>query len=102
MSKKPTRRKRRQRRPAFWKYALGAVVTAGLAVLVFGGLRGGYDTFIRSTFTLDHYDTVMKACDDFGMQPSLVYGIMRNESGFDERAHSSADARARQIRFRCA
>ncbi len=93
MSKKTTRRKRRNRRPSLWKIALGALVVAALAVLVFGSLRGGYDTFIRSTFTLEHYDTVMKACDDFDIQPSLVYGIMRTESGFDERAHSVADAR---------
>lgn len=91
MSKSSSRR--RKRRTPLWKPLAGVLVVAALIVLLYGSLRGGYDTFIRSTFVLEHYDTVMKACDDFDMQPSLVYGIMRTESGFDERAHSVADAR---------
>lgn len=72
---------------------LSIFVLLVLAVLLFFGLRGGYDTYVRSHFRLEHYDTVMKACNDFGMSPSLVYGIIRTESGFNERAHSVADAR---------
>lgn len=67
-------------------------LTVAVAVLCFA-LRDGYDLYVRSVFKLEHYDTVMQACDDFDMQPSLVYGIMRAESGFDEDAHSIADAR---------
>lgn len=83
------RRKRRQRKSLI---LLSIVLLAVLAALLFFGLRRGYDTYIRSTFELEHYDTVMQACEDFGMSPSLVYGIIRTESGFDERAHSHADA----------
>ena len=93
MRASPKRRKRRNRRRSSFKIVASVMVLTALIVLLFFGLRGGYDTFIRSTFVLEHYDTVMKACDDFDIQPSLVYGIMRTESGFDERAHSSADAR---------
>lgn len=88
--RKSSKRRRRHRR----LYAAASIVfLIGLAVLLFFGLRGGYDTYIRSTYELEHSDVVMQACEDFGMTPSLVYGIIRTESGFDERAHSVADAR---------
>lgn len=97
MSKATARRgshkHRRKRRASRLWVAISVVILIGLAVLLFFGLRGGYDAYIRSTFELEHYDTVMGACEDFGMTPSLVYGIIRTESGFDERAHSVADAR---------
>jgi len=35
---------------------------------------------------------VMQACEDFDVEPSLVYAIMRTESKFNEQAHSTADA----------
>ncbi len=86
----PARRKRKKRTGLV---LLSIAVLIGLAVLLFFGLRGGYEAYIRSTFELEHYDTVLEACEDFGMTPSLVYGVIRTESGFDERAHSVADAR---------
>lgn len=88
-----TRTSRRKRRKRTGLVLLSIAVLIGLAVLLFFGLRGGYEAYIRSTFELEHYDTVLEACDDFGMTPSLVYGIIRTESSFDERAHSVADAR---------
>ncbi len=93
MSKKRRKTSSRKARRKGCLAVLSLLVLAGLAALLFFGLRDGYDTYIRSTYELEHYDTVMKACDDFGMTPSLVYGIIRTESGFDERAHSVADAR---------
>ncbi len=64
-----------------------AVIAAGFA------LRGGYTTYVRSTYKIEHLDTVLKACDDFGVEPTLALGIIRTESGFNEYAHSTADAR---------
>lgn len=90
MATRTSKRRRRNRRTGVM--ILGLLILITLAVLLFFGLRRGYDTFIRSTFELEHFDTVMQACEDYGMTPSLVYGIIRTESGFDERAHSHADA----------
>ncbi len=91
-ARQSSKRRRKRRASGLW-VALSIVILLGLAVLLFFGLRGGYDAYIRSTFELEHYDTVMTACEDFGMTPSLVYGVIRTESGFNERAHSVADAR---------
>lgn len=90
--RRKTRRRRRRKASGLW-VVVSILVLAGLAVLLFFGLRRGYDTYVRSSFELAHYDTVMQACEDFDVTPSLVYGIMRTESGFDENAHSVADAR---------
>lgn len=91
-NRKTSKRRRKRRARGLW-VAASIVLLLGLAVLLFFGLRGGYDTYVRSNYELEHYDTVMQACEDFGMPPSLVYGVIRTESGFDERAHSVADAR---------
>ncbi len=87
-----TSRRRRKRQKRTGLIVISLLLLSVIAILVFFGLRRGYDTYIRSTFELEHYDTVMQACNDFGMTPSLVYGIIRTESSFDERAHSHADA----------
>ncbi len=85
-------KKRRKRKPRTGLILISILLLTVLCAVLFFGLRNGYDRYIRSTFELEHYDTVMQACEDFGMTPSLVYGIIRTESGFDERAHSHADA----------
>lgn len=72
---------------------LGLLVLIAAVVAMGFALRGGYETYVRSTYELEHYDTVMTACSDFDVDPTLVYGIIRTESGFDEQAVSSADAR---------
>ena len=85
-------KKRRKRKPRTGLLIISILLLTVLSVVLFSGLQNGYDRYIRSTFELEHFDTVMQACEDFGMTPSLVYGIIRTESGFDERAHSHADA----------
>lgn len=85
-------KKRRKRKPRTGLLLISILLLTALSVILFFGLQNGYDRYLRSTFELEHFDTVMQACEDFGMTPSLVYGIIRTESGFDERAHSHADA----------
>lgn len=87
-----TRSPRRKQKKRTGLMLITLLLLTALTVLLFFGLQNGYDRYLRSTFELEHYDTVMQACEDFGMTPSLVYGIIRTESGFDERAHSHADA----------
>lgn len=86
-------RRRRKKRPSPVVYALSVALLIVLITAVSLCLRGGYDTYVRSTFELEHYDTVLQACEDYGVEPSLVYGVIRTESGFDEQAVSSADAK---------
>ncbi len=82
----------RQKRLRTWWLIASTAVLAVLVVVLFFALRGGYDTYIRSTYELQYYDTVMQACRDYEVEPALVYAVIRTESGFDEKAHSSADA----------
>ncbi len=90
-SKKRTRRRRKRRNPLVYIFSFLLLIALGI-VLCFA-LRGGYNTFIRSTYKLEHYDTVMQACTDYDVDPALAYAIMRTESKFDENALSSANAK---------
>ncbi len=91
MSKKRKRTRRKKRGPL--SYILGLLLIVALGIGVCFALRGGYTTLIKSTYKLEHYDTVMQACADFDVDPALAYAIMRTESKFDEYAVSSADAK---------
>ncbi|MBR5134763.1 MAG: lytic transglycosylase domain-containing protein [Clostridia bacterium] len=85
-------RTRRRFRRRLGKLLFALVLIAGLALLVFKALDRGYDVYVESTYTLEHYETVEAACEQYGVPMSLAYAIIRTESGFDETAHSTADA----------
>lgn len=72
---------------------LGLLLPVAAVIAMGFALRGGYETYVRSTYEIEHFDTVMAACADFDIDPALAFGIIRTESRFDENAHSSADAR---------
>lgn len=85
-------RRRRKKRPLPPLYIVSVLVLVTAIVFALFGMQKSYDHYLRSSFELEHYDTVMQAAEDFGVSPSLIYGVIRTESGFDERAHSRADA----------
>ncbi len=87
------RRRRSKKRSMPPLYIVSVVVLVVAIVAALFGMQQSYDRYLRSSFELEHYDTVMQAAADFGVPPSLVYGVIRTESGFDERARSVADAR---------
>lgn len=91
--RRTTRRRPRKKRHSPLRYIFSVLLLSALVALMAFALRGGYNTFVRSTYELEHYDTVMAACEDFGIEPSLAYGIIRTESGFNEQALSSANAK---------
>ena len=91
MSKQKKRTRRKKRHPFLCIFGFLLIVALGIGLCF--ALRGGYNTLIKSTYKLEHYDTVMQACDDFDVDPALAYAIMRTESKFDEYAVSSADAK---------
>ena len=95
MSNTSARRGKKRRKKQYHPlaYLLAFVLIIGLLLLLVLALRSGYNIFVKSTYELAYYDEVMDACEDFGVEPSLAYAIMRTESGFDESAHSGADAK---------
>lgn len=89
-SNKKRRRRKKRANPLLGIVAF--LMMAAVAVILVLVLRGGYHTLMRSTYELAHQETVMKACEDFDVEPALVYAIMRTESKFNENALSSAEA----------
>ncbi len=87
--------KRRKKKASPLKTAFCLLLTVALVVAVAAAsaaLRDGYDHYVRATYKLEHERIVREACENYDISPSLAYGIIRTESGFDEYARSSADA----------
>lgn len=51
------------------------------------------DALMQEFYPLSYYETVMEQSEKNDLDPALVYGIIRAESGFDPNAVSRADAR---------
>lgn len=68
------------------------VATAVLVVAVVALLLG-YRQYARSAYPVHYTDAVAQAAADTGLPPSLLYAVIRTESGFHPQAVSSVDAR---------
>ncbi len=64
-----------------------------LLVLVTIVLRGAYRQYMKTSYPLEYSDWVESYAAQYEFPPSLVYAIIRTESGFDPDAYSSAGAR---------
>lgn len=87
------RRRSRRRYKPLLTLLFSVAFVVGLIALVIAALSRGYDAFVKSTHTLEHYATVTQACEQYDVPPSLAYAIIRTESGFDPNAQSRVDAR---------
>ncbi|MCR5636862.1 MAG: lytic transglycosylase domain-containing protein [Clostridiales bacterium] len=47
---------------------------------------------LKMIFPVKHEEQINCECEKFGLEPSLIYGIIRVESGFDKNAQSHAQA----------
>lgn len=80
-----TKRKRKKGR-----IFLGIVAFLAIAVLC---LYFSKDALLKKVYPLPYYEIVMTEAEKNGLNPALVYGMIRAESGFDPNAVSRADAR---------
>ena len=80
-----TRRKRKKGR-----IFLGIVAFLAIAVLC---LYFSKDALLKKVYPLPYYEIVMTEAEKNDLDPALVYGMIRAESGFDPNAVSRADAR---------
>ena len=71
------------------------LILAGLILLVLGGyfaLRAGYDTFMKRMYPLKYSEIISQEAEKDGLDPALVFSVVKAESGFDPDAKSSAGA----------
>lgn len=72
------------------------VLTLGLLILlVFAGifaLRFGYDRFMKRMYPLKYSEIISQEARKNGLDPALVYSVVKAESGFDPEAKSHAGA----------
>jgi len=73
--------------------ALLCLAVAGTA-LYFGTdwLKKGEDYMLKAFYPLKYTSYVDKAVEEYGLDPALVYAVIKTESNFDSQAHSSAGA----------
>lgn len=73
----------------FWeRFFLPGMLLAGF-ILMFLGLR----QFYRAAYPLGYQELVEAEAAQRGLDPALVYAVIRTESGFSPTARSSVDAR---------
>ncbi len=64
-----------------------------LLVLVTVALRGAYRRYQQSSYPREYSQWVESYAAQYEFPPSLIYAIIRTESGFDPNAYSGAGAR---------
>lgn len=76
------RKKSRRHRSLFRE-----VVILALALLVSGFfIRTGLTEFYRRSYPLKYSDLVEKVCTEKGLEPALIYAVIRTESSFNPQA----------------
>ena len=75
------------------KRILWLVVLAAVVVLAVRGLREGLHRLDLARYPLKYTEYVEKEAAANGVDPLLIYAVIRTESGFDPGAESSVGAR---------
>lgn len=71
------------------------IITFSVVLVVFiasFAYSSGYEYFMKSFYPLKYNDYVTEASNKYNVEPSLIYGIIKTESEFDETAESNAGA----------
>lgn len=72
------------------KVFLGLLLLVAVAAVA---LYWSKDMLMQRFYPLPYYETIMEQSEKNDLDPALVYGVIRAESGFDPNAVSRADAR---------
>lgn len=73
-----------------------AIISAVLLILIIAAVLifpKAEDELLHLSYPVKYEETVKEQAKEFGLDKNLVYAIIRTESGFDERATSSAGAK---------
>lgn len=72
----------------------GCIVLASalLALFIFNYYDSTKEKLIKMNYPRDYSKYVEKAAENYELEPSLIYAVIRTESGFDPDAHSNAGA----------
>ncbi|WP_411678103.1 lytic transglycosylase domain-containing protein [Caproicibacter sp.] len=80
---------KRSKKKKLWK---SAVLLAALLIAAALVLRIGYNRFEKSVYPLRYSDYVEKYAGEYGLEPALVYAVIRSESNFKAEAESRSGA----------
>lgn len=80
----------KKRRLPVWLEVLVLLALVAGAVFL---LRAGYRQYMTAAYPLRYQQVVDECAAQYGLHPSLVYAVIRTESGFDPKAVSPAKAR---------
>ena len=74
------------------KILIACAAAAILLLLGYFALSRGYDFFMKKAYPLQYTDIVAKEATANGLDPALVYSVIKAESNFDPDARSHAGA----------
>ncbi len=69
------------------------VIAAAVLAVCAVGVHFGYQVFLKAVYPLKYEELVEKYATEYGLEPSLVYGVIHTESHFRPDAQSSAGAK---------
>lgn len=76
----------------FKKFIIIAFLSIFAVCIASFAYYGGYTYFMKNMYPLKYNDYVTKASYEYNVEPGLIYGIIRTESGFNEEAESRVGA----------
>lgn len=71
---------------------VSAVILLTLTVIGFLMLSNSYEFFMKQQYPRSYQDIIEKEAETYGLDPSLVYAVVKAESNFDPDAKSRAGA----------
>ncbi len=93
---KATRYKRRKSKKGIkfliWVLVL-AIFAGGIMFFVTNYYEDTKNELEKLNYPREYSESVEKAAEDYGLDPALIYAVIRTESGFDPEAESEAGAR---------
>ena len=75
------------------KWLTGILFVAAVLVFGYGALQFAHRIYYTHAYPMQYLEYVQKASEKTGVPPSLIYAVIRPESGFDPNVESSVGAR---------
>ena len=76
----------------FGTYIITVFTFAIIVVVLTFFYSGGYEYFLKVLYPIEHEEIIDKISTEYGVDPALICGIIKTESGFNKKAQSKAGA----------
>ena len=90
--KRKKKKKKKSKVKAFFSFVAVILVIVFAGLFVFNHYDSAREGLYKLSYPRDYSEYVEKAAEEYDLDPSLIYAVIRTESNFDATANSSAGA----------